>query len=538
MEEQVRSTLLAVVQENDVNEVENRILRYLLLFPPRVPMDVCPWELCDEFYFWCTCYFIQRVRGQGREAELQSMYMAWYADSLRMRARDFLSFYIKVFTAMLEYPRAAVGDLLTEYHTSRSQQLEQHLVQNRQLAENGGSNGRHGDNNDNNNSNSSSNNNNNVASRSSTESQGVMEECTTPPAQLPCLEPPDRHNFADGRVRVAPLYSDEVVRVILSHIEMQQLTFLLSKATLRLELSNPMPIPNGIIHGYTCDTCCRMELYVGFQAIAPNKLRSEVRLCVGCCGFDICIACVVYIVHEAFRRLQLALLPPQYKPFALTSVCTLRVQSAVHEGKNVRLRVALAPWGLRLCVWQLPESNSAPPLSFAEEFDALPTPPTDWLSSCTITTHSDTMAHRGKLDDVCSICLQPLDPEKNNNNNNSNDRSSSPIDSALVETACHHWFHVECLESVRHLSGLEDRCPLCRQPEYMAPAARACLYDVLLELQEHPNEVETPVVHIAVAALIGDVYVNPTSVAACEVIHLPFGGMMSTEEKELHNTTA
>ncbi|KAH9600976.1 Anaphase-promoting complex subunit 11 [Trypanosoma melophagium] len=526
MEEQVRSTLLAVAEENDVNEIENRILRYLLRFPPRVPIDECPWELCDEFYFWCTCYFIQRVRGEGRETELKSMYIAWYADSLRLRARDFLSFYMKVFTAMREYPRAAVGDLLTEYHTSRSQQLKQHLAQNKQMAESGRGYTTHENNNN------DSDNNSNAASRSSTELQGTMEESTTPPAELPCLEPPDRHNFGDGRVRVAPLYSDDVARVILSHVGMQHLTFLLSKATLRLELSNPMPIPNDIIHGYTCDTCCRMELYVGFQAIAPNNHRSEVRLCAGCCGFDICISCVVYIVYEAFRRLQLALLPPQYKPFSLASVCSLRVQSAVYERENARLRVTLSPSHLRLCVWQLTQSNSVTPSSFAEEFYALPTPPTDWLSSCTVVTPSDTMAHRGKLDDVCSICLLPLEPEENNNNNNnnnSNDRSSSGGDVALVETACHHWFHAECLESARHLSGLEDRCPLCRQPEYMALAARTCSYDVALELKKSPNDVETPVVHIAVAVLIGDVYLNPTNVAACEVIHLACGKITCTE---------
>lgn len=112
-------------------------------------------------------------------------------------------------------------------------------------------------------------------------------------------------------------------------------------------------------------------------------------------------------------------------------------------------------------------------------------------TNTTTTTGAGTTSNQGSLDsswcnDTCAICLNDLGSE-------------IPI----VETKCHHWFHVECIEAWV-LRG-KDECPLCRVRQYMPDmSVEAALernqYRIQLSLTE--EEMAREVVHVCVGVLL------------------------------------
>lgn len=72
--------------------------------------------------------------------------------------------------------------------------------------------------------------------------------------------------------------------------------------------------------------------------------------------------------------------------------------------------------------------------------------------------------------DVCAVCLRSL-------------FSDQPV----IETRCHHFFHVECMEGSAHING--NTCPLCRCPNALPDATRDSvlernLFHITLQLSE------------------------------------------------------
>ncbi|GET89125.1 hypothetical protein, conserved [Leishmania tarentolae] len=106
--------------------------------------------------------------------------------------------------------------------------------------------------------------------------------------------------------------------------------------------------------------------------------------------------------------------------------------------------------------------------------------------------------------DRCAICLCPVEGE-------------NPI----IETSCHHWFHVGCIQEHTHTVG--DVCPLCRTTDVLPDMSRATalaknIYHVEVRLTE--EECMSPCVDVCVGVVLtrdGN-YRNATSIAAAECV--------------------
>ncbi|CAG9575043.1 conserved hypothetical protein [Leishmania major strain Friedlin] len=108
--------------------------------------------------------------------------------------------------------------------------------------------------------------------------------------------------------------------------------------------------------------------------------------------------------------------------------------------------------------------------------------------------------------DTCAICLCPVEGE-------------NPI----IETTCHHWFHVGCIEEHTHTAG--DVCPLCRATHILPDMSRAAalarnIYHVEVTLTD--EECLSPCVDVCVGVILtrdGN-YHDATSIAAAECVRL------------------
>lgn len=108
--------------------------------------------------------------------------------------------------------------------------------------------------------------------------------------------------------------------------------------------------------------------------------------------------------------------------------------------------------------------------------------------------------------ETCAICLCPVEGE-------------NPI----IETSCHHWFHVGCIEEHTHTAG--DVCPLCRATHVLPDMSRATalaknIYYVEVALTD--EECLWPCVDVCVGVILtrdGN-YRNATSIAAAECVRL------------------
>lgn len=119
-------------------------------------------------------------------------------------------------------------------------------------------------------------------------------------------------------------------------------------------------------------------------------------------------------------------------------------------------------------------------------------------------------------EEMCAICLCPLS-----------------TDAPVVETSCHHWFHVSCIEE--HASTAEDVCPLCRAVNVLPDMSRAKalatnIYQLEVTLTE--EEVGRSYVDVCVGSIVtrdGN-YRDATSIAAAQTVRLYPGQLWSFEQ--------
>ncbi|KAG5503179.1 hypothetical protein GH5_04241 [Leishmania sp. Ghana 2012 LV757] len=108
--------------------------------------------------------------------------------------------------------------------------------------------------------------------------------------------------------------------------------------------------------------------------------------------------------------------------------------------------------------------------------------------------------------EICPICLSSFEGE-----------------SPFIETSCHHWFQVGCIEEYTRTAG--DVCPLCRAADVLPDMSRAAaltknIYHVEVMLTE--EECLWSYVDVCVGAILtrdGN-YRNATSIAAAECVRL------------------
>ncbi|KAK7200422.1 Zinc finger (RING finger) containing protein [Novymonas esmeraldas] len=108
--------------------------------------------------------------------------------------------------------------------------------------------------------------------------------------------------------------------------------------------------------------------------------------------------------------------------------------------------------------------------------------------------------------DTCAICLCPFD-------------GGNP----MIETTCHHWFHVSCIEEYTRTAS--DACPLCRAAQALPDMSRAAALSknvYRLEVALTEDECSWPYIDVCVGAVLtrdGN-YHNATSVAAAQCVRL------------------
>ncbi|CCD19906.1 hypothetical protein, conserved [Trypanosoma vivax Y486] len=488
---------------------------------------------------------------------------------------------INVFKSYQSYPRTAVS-LLEEYH--RSCRLQREMIREAE-----GHSGIMDSNGDGVTNGSRHNGQTQGAGPLDGEGQSLKRALQE---RRPVFKPPDRTCFDDGAVRVAPVYTDEIASVVLAQLERQTICVLVSCIPFRLVLSNPLPLPCSLTSWYTCDSCCCPHLCVGLQAVTPGGLRNTFSLYSGCSGYDVCLACAVYFAYTAFRSLQAALLPPLYRPLRLVDETSLIIHSAersIFDSGNgedwVHLRLRLAPINLRLCVWELSNPaavadtvshlhavgdgrgsdggvkckagitddvgvGSHTQIPFAEEYASLPTPPESWIEYCTIAP-LDVCRERSHPGEICTICQEPLWKASHRKVSSSDttscgrDGEKSTNTSPVVETTCHHLFHVDCLADLKQFSISVQECPLCRTQNFLEHVPKSYEYDVVVALRDRSYKVDgssgsqgngcgsgtgdADIAYIAVAGLVSKTYENPLSIAVCEVVRIAPGQVLVFE---------
>ncbi|KAG8349059.1 hypothetical protein TRVL_00089 [Trypanosoma vivax] len=337
---------------------------------------------------------------------------------------------------------------------------------------------------------------------------------------LPCLWANGRIGVQPYNYRVVPPLPQDVVDAILSCVQREpQLSFLFPDGRiLRLRLSNPMVLPYQIADSYRCGTCANYPSRVAFQ--------SSTGTCAGGHspdegGVTLCFACAVYFVHEHFLKLQAALSPPEYRPLASNKACNMVVWSAAYEGNSVRLSVSLEPRNLYLCVWQVQEDSTRSD-SFSAALHSVAKAAETWRERGTIVS---LRSGKSAYDPVatCPICLETLD--------SLDGTGGGGMSRPVMKTTCQHWFHVHCIEGVRRSSGHGNACPLCRSRSYMPALYTNETFAVTLTLKNCSRSTRPPLVRVAVAALLDEKYVNPTSVVACQVVSLNYGEEFSKSEQ-------
>lgn len=109
-------------------------------------------------------------------------------------------------------------------------------------------------------------------------------------------------------------------------------------------------------------------------------------------------------------------------------------------------------------------------------------------------------------EEMCAICLCPFESEE-----------------PVIETRCHHWFHVACIEEYARIA--EDVCPLCRAecalPDMsLATTLKNNAYKIVVELTEEQRQL--PYVDVCVGSVVtrdGN-YHNATSIAAAQCVRV------------------
>ncbi|KAK7195092.1 Ring finger domain containing protein [Novymonas esmeraldas] len=356
-----------------------------------------------------------------------------------------------------------------------------------------------------------------------------------------------------------------------------ELTVLLNPTSaFRLQLCNPIFFSLG---GVQCDMCCATERRVSFQAVLDTGVRSEVVLeCEGCVGYDVCVACAYFYYKSSTMRLLRSVHPDAtvrraftYGRYSMALVHSLRAYTdaaptdagVVDLDMMVEVVMGVSPYGVVPVGWHL-SSDALSTLratcpTVGEETEmtvavhaALPTPPREWKSACSVSNISKLMSdaeeegggavvaaaaaasgdtlgqglvagtagqHAIDEADVCPICLQLL---------------HSPL--PVLCTRCGHWFHVECIGShyyykpavVNGELNEENGCPVCRSPDYMPSLTDA---EAMLRTNTYRLLLRVPAAEVAragaggcavaVGTILTDdgVYRNATNIAACTSFH-------------------
>lgn len=120
--------------------------------------------------------------------------------------------------------------------------------------------------------------------------------------------------------------------------------------------------------------------------------------------------------------------------------------------------------------------------------------------------HACAGSSEGGDEEMCAICLCPFEGEE-----------------PVIETKCHHWFHVTCIEEYTRIA--EDVCPLCRAEHALPDMSRATTlknnaFKIVVELTEEQREL--PYVDVCVGSVVtrdGN-YRNATSIAAAQCVRV------------------
>ncbi|CCD16230.1 unnamed protein product [Trypanosoma congolense IL3000] len=390
----------------------------------------------------------------------------------------------------------------------------------------------------------------------------------------PALEHPMVAGVHGKSVCIGPVYPDSVVRTILDRVKHQYIYVLASFGRVCLKLSNPLPVLSICPSKFICDGCLRGDVTVAFQAVVLGGMRCRFPRSYSR-GYDICVSCAVFFLHESFRELRAALLPPLYKPFNRCPLYQSHILSvercrpgdvnditcydcASHDKcccEYVRILVSLGLMTLRLYVWELSHNAAPGPVSgasvsgsgvpadgkadesstgvpsesgsFAEQYDSLPTPPSDWKKYCSIRIATKELQIQCAVHGVCPICYEPLDSPtaivndtgtdgRGNETGNGGGTCNNVV--SAVRTGCGHYFHAECVEAMIQMSEMPN-CPMCRSEQFAVGQRRACEYEAVIRLRGTCKGNDRPTPHIAVAAMIGESYENPMSIAWCEVVN-------------------
>ncbi|KPA79431.1 hypothetical protein ABB37_05271 [Leptomonas pyrrhocoris] len=125
-------------------------------------------------------------------------------------------------------------------------------------------------------------------------------------------------------------------------------------------------------------------------------------------------------------------------------------------------------------------------------------------------------------DELCAICLCPFEGEE-----------------PVIETKCHHWFHVTCIEEYFRMA--EDVCPLCRAEHVLPDMSRATAlksnaFTIEMELTEAQQQM--PYVDVCVGAVVtrdGN-YRNATSIAAAQCVRVFQNQLRGYQTESPHKT--
>lgn len=486
----------------DVNIVEMAIHRSIGLLSINVfddtTADVAPedsMKLDDSTIALMKTYVLSRLLGHPHEPRLTSEVESRFSAFIHERNSRNLLELQQVFWWARKFHKTPVTDLFAEYTRG-------HAAQRQAWCRSKGRNGQCIS----------------RVDRSSFRTRSVLRE-----SMLPCFSTGKKVGVPPYNYRVAPSLQEDVVRVLLTALAQQPISFLLPDGRiLPLLMANPIPLPSCITSSYRCDTCANYPSYVAFQSSAGANAHETPADVTCLSSITMCLPCAVHFVYESFAKMKAALSPPKYVPFN-DGECRMNVWSAVYEGNTVWMSVELEPINLYLCVWQLQEGLLMDQLPFAEQLSSVAVPTGTWREQATIVS-----LHNGKKQydptAVCPICLEPFNSLDLNNENS--------VFSAVMKTSCQHWFHTQCLVDLRCASSSSGVCPICRNKNYIPNSSTSEAYEVKLTLAQSPRCMRPPVVRVAVAALLGEEYINPTSVVACRVLNLRCGEEFNDREKD------